>query len=167
MRTTAVAVTVLCWLATACGGGPAPSPPATAAPEPTATVRPPLAWLPDGTGIRLELAITPEERERGLMFRTSLPPDHGMLFLFERPARWTFWMKDTWIPLDLVFLDGSGTVVDTVASAAPCRAEPCPQYAPAADAMAVLELAAGTAAAHGVEPGTRLRFERVPGYPRE
>ncbi len=153
----------LAWLPLACGGG---SPGPASAPTPAPTLEPPAAILPDGSRVVLELAVTPEERGRGLMFRTSLPPDHGMLFLFENPARWSFWMKDTWIPLDLVFLDGGGTVVDVVADAPPCRAEPCPQYVPSADASAVLEIAAGTAARHGVERGARLRFERVPGYPR-
>ena len=130
-------------------------------------VESPTVTLPDGTAIRIELAVTPEERQQGLMFRPSLKPDHGMLFLFEQSAQWPFWMKNTWIPLDLVYLDEHGTVRQIFADVPPCHADPCPQYVPATDALAVLELAAGTAAAHGVEPGTTLKFSRVPDYPLE
>ncbi len=155
-------------LAGACGTGAAPdagpSPDATA-PASARLLEPPTATLPDGAVVRLELAITPEEREQGLMFRRSLAADHGMLFVFEQSATWPFWMKDTWIPLDLVFLDESGTVTQVFADVQPCRAEPCPKYIPARPARAVLELPAGAAAAHGVRPGVRLQFARVPDYP--
>ena len=153
----------------ACGGPPqeqnATAPAATPTAESKRLVEPPHATLPDGTVIRLELAVTPEERARGLMFRPALKPDHGMIFLFEQAARWPFWMKDTWIPLDLVFLDGHGTVTQVFRNVPPCRAEPCPQYVPEKDAWAVLEVAAGTAEAHGVAPGVTLEFFRVPDYP--
>ena len=141
--------------------------PSTGQEEPAARrlLEPPKAVLPDGFAVRLELALTPEERARGLMFRPSLQPDHGMLFLFDRPARWPFWMKDTWIALDLVFLDAHGTVTEVIPDVPPCRAEPCPQYVPEKDASAVLELPAGTAAAHGVVPGAAITFTRVPDYP--
>ncbi len=167
VETTVTVVALLLLLASCGSGGPSsgkPSPQPTA-PAGSRLLEPPTATLPDGTTVRLELAITPEEREQGLMFRTSLAPDHGMLFVFEQSAPWPFWMKDTWIPLDLVFLDESGTVTQVFARVPPCKAEPCPKYIPAQSARAVLEIPAGTAAAHGVRPGARLVFSRVPDYP--
>jgi uncharacterized membrane protein (UPF0127 family) len=125
----------------------------------------PRATLPDGTGLTLELALTLEEIAQGLMFRPSLPDDRGMLFLFEIERKPSFWMKNTIIPLDLVFLDGSGRIVDIIADAQPCAAEPCPQYIPDHPARAVLEIAAGNAARHGLAAGDLLVFERVEGYP--
>jgi len=125
----------------------------------------PQAVLPDGFAIDLELALTPEEISNGLMFRPSLPEDRGMLFLFEEPRLPAFWMKNTLIPLDLVFLGETGVVVDVVANVQPCAADPCPNYPPSNPAKAVLEIVAGAAAAHGLEAGAVIQFERVPGYP--
>ena len=90
-----------------------------------------------------------------------------MLFLFEVERVPSFWMKNTMIPLDLVFLRGDGVVVDIIEHAQPCAAEPCPQYIPSAPARAVLEVASGFAARHGLSAGDTIEFERVPGYPRQ
>ena len=125
----------------------------------------PQAVLPDGFMVDLELALTPEEISTGLMFRPSLPENRGMLFLFDQPRLPAFWMKNTLIPLDLVFLDGTGAVVDVIADVQPCAADPCPNYPPSSPALAVLEIGAGVAAAHGLEVGSTLSFDRVPGYP--
>jgi uncharacterized membrane protein (UPF0127 family) len=125
----------------------------------------PHAVLPDGFTVDLELAVTPQEVTEGLMYRPSLPEERGMLFIFDADRYPAFWMKNTLISLDLVFLDGSGAVVDIVASVPPCASDPCPTYSPKNPARAVLEIVAGTAAAHGVEPGAAITFERVPGYP--
>lgn len=146
-----------------------------AAPENAANESPPAqhltdasqAILPDGSAITLELALTPEEIQTGLMFRPTLAADRGMLFIFEQERVPSFWMKNTLIPLDLVFLDSSGTVVDVIEGVEPCRADPCPQYVPEAPARAVLEIAAGRAAATGIIKGSQLDFEKVPGYPTE
>lgn len=125
----------------------------------------PLCTFPDGTVIRLELAITEEEREMGLMFRDSLAEDAGMLFIFDSVARWPFWMKNTFIPLDLVWLDDTGVITDVRANVQPCRRDPCPSYTPQAPGRAVLELKAGVATAHGLAPGQKLTFTNVKGYP--
>lgn len=125
----------------------------------------PTATLPDGARITLELALTPQEIAQGLMYRPLLPDDRGMLFLFEFERRPSFWMKNTIIPLDLVFLNGYGRVVDIIDNAQPCPSEPCPQYIPENPAKAVLEIAAGGAARHGIEEGDLLEIERVEGYP--
>jgi uncharacterized membrane protein (UPF0127 family) len=114
----------------------------------------------------LELAVTPEEIGTGLMFRPSLPDDQGMLFLFEVERVPSFWMKNTLIPLDLVFLDGRGRIVEIIENAQPCKVDPCPQYIPSVAAWAVLELKAGAVERHSLAAGDRLRFRRVEGYPR-
>lgn len=125
----------------------------------------PSCVLPDNTVVSLELALTDEQKALGLMFRDVLPPSHGMLFVFDREGFLPFWMKNTLIPLDFIWLDSGGTVVDVKASVPPCNLDPCPSYKPSRPARAMLELAAGQAAAHGVKPGVRLTFSGVPGFP--
>lgn len=145
-----------------------------ASPPPAPTVKPlattavpiaPTATLPDGTRIRIELAVTPQEHQLGLMFRDSLAADHGMIFIFDEDGIWPFWMKNTFIPLDMVWLDGAGVVAEVRDNVQPCRADPCPSYTPLARSRFVLELAAGAARTHGVKTGATLRFEGVPGVP--
>jgi uncharacterized membrane protein (UPF0127 family) len=125
----------------------------------------PQAILPDGFSVDIELATTPEETTTGLMFRPLLPEDRGMLLLWEEERYATIWMMNVLVPLDIVFLDDSGQVVELVADAQPCAAEPCPRFTPETASRAVLELAAGTAAAHRVAVGEHIGFERVDGYP--
>lgn len=153
-------------LTVACGSRSTPTMPPSTAPAGTAAAQRSTATLPDGSIIRLELALTPEEIAQGLMFRPSLPADRGMIFLFQETRHPTFWMKNTLIPLDIVFLDERGTVVDVEHRAPPCAAEPCPRYTSRAPSRAVLELAAGVAAEHAVGEGSVIRFEGVPGYPQ-
>jgi len=126
---------------------------------------PPTCTAPDGTVITLELALTGKDRAMGLMFRESLPASSGMLFVFEENGIYPFWMKNTYISLDLVWLDPSGKVVEVRERTEPCHRDPCRQYEPKAEARAVLELNGGAAAAHGIVPGAALVFSRVPGYP--
>jgi uncharacterized membrane protein (UPF0127 family) len=89
-----------------------------------------------------------------------------MLFLYhDEPGEVGIWMKNTWISLDIVFLDDTGAIISITENAPPCEADPCPTYGPGQIAHAVLELTAGTAARHGLTAGDRLRFENVSGYP--
>jgi uncharacterized membrane protein (UPF0127 family) len=125
----------------------------------------PRATLADGSTVTLEIASTPEEISRGLMFRPSLAADRGMLFLFGHERLPSFWMKNTLIALDIIFLDSTGTIVDLVIDAQPCKVEPCPQYVPKLPAAAVLEVPGGTAAQHGIAEGQKITFERVGDYP--
>lgn len=125
---------------------------------------PAVCTAPDGTRLRLELASTPDEHARGLMYRDVLAADSGMLFVFDQDGRLSFWMKDTFIPLDMIWLTATGEVVD-VKTVQPCRIDPCPTYAAVKPARAVLELNAGIAAKRGIVPGAKLAFENVPGYP--
>jgi uncharacterized membrane protein (UPF0127 family) len=125
----------------------------------------PQATLPDGFIVNLELAATPEETTTGLMFRPALAADRGMLLLWPEERRATIWMMNVLIPLDIVYLDVAGQVIDLVAGAQPCSAEPCPRFTTSMPSRAVLELPAGSAAAHGIEVGSRIEFERVSGFP--
>jgi len=111
----------------------------------------------DGTRheFNVELAVTPSQRSRGLMFRPALAADAGMLFLFDREAPRTFWMKDTIVPLDIIFLDKSGRVVSVAADATPYSTDPIPSGAPAAG---VLEVAAGTSARLGVDETAYVEY---------
>ena len=125
----------------------------------------PTCTFPDGAAIRLELAETDSDRVQGLMFRDHLDRDAGMLFVFDREGLWPFWMKDTFIALDIVWLDSQGRIVDIRANVQPCRLDPCPSYWPRRAARAALEVNAGVAAEHELKIGDRLAFSGVAGYP--
>ncbi len=137
---------------------------ATIAASPT-PVAEPTCVVPDGTRIHLELALSDEEKARGLMFRDYLPADRGMLFIFKQDDLLPFWMKNTMIPLDFIWLSADGRVVDVRANVPPCRMDPCPSYPSAVPARAVLEVNGGFARTHGVRPGAVLSFQGAPGYP--
>jgi uncharacterized membrane protein (UPF0127 family) len=119
---------------------------------------------PDGARVQLELATTDQQKSTGLMGRTHLAVGSGMLFVFRQDGILPFWMKDTLIPLDLIWLDRDGVVVELRADLQPCRVDPCPRFEPKALARAALLVNAGFTSAHGVKPGTSLRFEGVPGF---
>ena len=88
--------------------------------------------------IFVEVADSEEEIEKGLMFREELCENCGMLFIFEEEEKYSFWMKNTLIPLDLIFIDSEMEVVD-VLNALPCSEEPCASYTPREKALYVLE----------------------------
>lgn len=115
---------------------------------------------PSGTIIQAEIADTPQKRALGLMYRESLKKDYGMLFVFSEPQAWTFWMKNTKIPLDLIWMDGKKRVVYIERNVPICTRtdESCPQYRPNDDAMFVLEIAGGTADNYKIEKGAKLQF---------
>ena len=170
-RETLMAVAAAAAVAAGCGNAEVKAPPANPAPATAAEARPapklPQAVLPDGDMLRLEVVSTPEEISQGMMYRPSLATDRGMLFLFAEERVPSFWMKNTLIALDIIFLDASGVVVDIAHNAQPCAAEPCPQYVPKKPVKAVLEVAGGVAEQHDLGEGSRLAFERVEGYPAE
>lgn len=117
--------------------------------------------LPDGTVIHAELKIDRQGQALGMMFRDSLPADHGMLFVYSgRPLVESYWMHNVRIPLDILWLDKSGKVVELVTSAAPCPGEPktCPQYGGHHPASFVLELGGGQAKSHGADVGKVVRI---------
>lgn len=112
--------------------------------------------LADGTVLHVELADTPSLRRRGYMFREKVGPEDGMLFLFDREAFHSFWMKNVQMPLDILWMAGDGTIVELAPETPPCREEPCDHIVPLARARYVLELAAGRAAALGLGRGDVL-----------
>lgn len=115
-----------------------------------------------GHSFSVEIAATPAEQEHGLMDRTSMPADHGMLFVFADVQPRTFWMKDTLIPLDILFFDDAHRLVTIRADVPPCKADPCPTYPSTAPARYVLELNAGTAAKLGLREGDVITFSDLP-----
>jgi uncharacterized membrane protein (UPF0127 family) len=108
--------------------------------------------------ISLEVARTPQEQEMGLMYRTSLADDRGMLFAFKPPQPVGFWMKNTKIPLDMIFLR-NGEVKAIVANVPPCTETPCPTYGPKEIIDQVIELRGGRAAELGLKVGDRLSIK--------
>lgn len=104
---------------------------------------------------RVELARTPQEQAKGLMFRTQMGPDEGMIFPFDPPRGASFWMRNTVIPLDLIFVGRDGRISNIAANAVPY--DETPLYS-AGDAKAVLELNGGRAAQLGIKPGDRVEW---------
>ncbi len=137
-------------VAAACGAAPKP--------PKVAEARQPRVILPSGAVYRLEVARTPEEQAQGLMFRESLPEKTGMLFLFKDNGVHRFWMKNTMIPLDMVWMDAEGKVLFVSADTPPCKADPCPNYGPESPAASVLEIAAGKAVREKIVVGSVLRL---------
>ena len=107
---------------------------------------------------RIELAETPDQRARGLMFRRSLAPDAGMLFLFPAHERPTMWMANTWLPLDMLFLAADGRIVDIFSNTVPRSRLVISSPHPA---RMVLELGGGTAHRLGIAPGDRISWRRL------
>lgn len=105
--------------------------------------------------VSVEIADTDAARELGLMYRQHLAYNTGMLFVFKQPQHLTFWMKNTEIPLDMIFADADGRVTGIVADAQPFSER---QLSVAGDSQFVLEVNAGFAQRHGIRPGDRLRF---------
>lgn len=112
-----------------------------------------------GERFSVELATTPEEQALGLMFRESLPDDHGMLFIFPGEARRSFWMKNCRIALDIFYFDEDLKLVSVSENARPCRSARCPSYPSAGPAKYVLELNAGKAAELGAKAGDVLELD--------
>lgn len=103
--------------------------------------------------IVVEVANTPEKRSLGLMFRKDLPASHGMLFIFPHEEPLAFWMKNTPLPLDIVFINAARTVVNIVADTIPFSEKPLPSTAPA---QFVLEVHAGFCQKHGITAGAQV-----------
>ncbi|MGE0851199.1 MAG: DUF192 domain-containing protein [Hyphomicrobiaceae bacterium] len=103
--------------------------------------------------INVEIADTPQEKAQGLMFRTSLADDQGMLFFYNTPQEITMWMRNTYIPLDMVFIRADGVVHRIEA-----RTEPLSEaiIGSRGDVSACLELAGGAAARLGLKPGDKV-----------
>jgi len=108
-----------------------------------------------GERIYVEIADTPDERERGLMFREDLCSNCGMLFVFEEEGKYLFWMKNVSFPLDFIFINKEGIIVDFI-SAEPCVEDPCTTFAPSQASLYVLEVNRGEGSSFSV--GDRISF---------
>lgn len=106
--------------------------------------------------IFVELAITPEDRQRGLMERDLLEKDNGMLFVFSEEDAYSFWMKNMKISLDIIWINADGNVVYFVEDVPPCVQSPCQTYSPNADALYVLEVNPGVIDVLGIEENTEV-----------
>ena len=113
-----------------------------------------------GADFRVEVVQREDERRRGLMYRQTLPADQGMLFI-QPPGRAEFWMKNTLIPLDLLYFDIDGTLLEIVPAVPPCRVPHCPIYPSASAAVRyILEIKGGEAARRRIAVGASLRLDR-------
>lgn len=108
---------------------------------------------------RVEVAVTPEEHARGLMYRSRLADDAGMIFVFEEPSIQRFWMKNTLIPLDMIFIGKDRKIVGVVENAAP---ETETERMVGAPSQYVLEIGGGLSAKLGIHRGEPVEFQNVP-----
>jgi len=133
------------------------SAPALSAPLPTLEIV-------SKTGVHtfeVELATTEAEREKGLMFRKQLPEGHGMLFDFHQEQEVSFWMQNTYIPLDMIFIRGDGSILRIAENTTPLSTKLVPSNGPV---RAVLEVIGGTAEKLGIVPGDRVAFPIFRGH---
>ncbi len=108
-----------------------------------------------GTKVSVEVPETPAEMAKGLMYKEHLDDDAGMLFVFDKAGIHSFWMKNTLIPLDMIFIDSDNKIVD-IMTAEPCEKASCKSYSPKTDSKYVLEVNAGFAEKHNIEIGDEV-----------
>ena len=104
----------------------------------------------------VEVAATPEQQETGMMFRTATTPNAGMIFPFPAPKMASFWMKNTLIPLDIIFIRADGTIANIADNAVPQSLD---MVLAAEPVTAVLEIAGGRAAELGINPGDKVTWQ--------
>jgi hypothetical protein len=105
--------------------------------------------------VKVEVVTKPADQAQGLMYRRSLGKDSGMLFIFQREEPQSFWMKNTLIPLDMIFISRNLVIVD-ITTMKPCTADPCPSYTSRQPAQYVLEVNAGYCRSHTIAIGDRI-----------
>ena len=117
--------------------------------------------LPNGEKYRAEVVTSKFDMSRGMMFRDSLAPDRGMLFIHGEPGLYAYWTYQVRIPLDLIWMDQNRLVTEIVPNAQPCKsdsASTCPKFGGNKRSLFVLELNTGMAAKHKLKPGDRIDF---------
>lgn len=147
------------WLTGAAAQPARPAAPAECAPDRVlvATAAGPLRF-------RVEIADTPEDRARGLMFRREVPAGEGMLFIYDAPVPMSFWMRNTLVPLDLLFIDAAGVIRHIHPMARPLDETPIPGAAPGDPQplrLMALEIAGGEAARLGLRAGQPVAHPRL------
>ncbi|WP_220338315.1 DUF192 domain-containing protein [Wenzhouxiangella sediminis] len=117
----------------------------------------------EGQRFSVEIADDDATRAQGLMFRDEMADDHGMLFIFPDQRPRSFWMKNTRIALDIIYIDRDFEVVSISADTPPCRSRNrrCPSYPSEGPAQYVLEINGGLAAKYGIEPGDRIEVGNI------
>ena len=158
------AVALFTWVVASCcgaapeGNGPDAPRPAQGGAAAERSARRAEVRFPGGRTLKAEVADTPESLQRGYMFRRRVGRDEGMVFAFPEPEFHPFWMKNTLVPLDIIWMDRTFQVIHIQPSAPPCKADPCPSYGPLRKAHYVLEVQGGTAAREGLRVGDQLRI---------
>jgi len=107
----------------------------------------------------VELALTKEEHAKGLMYRRELEPDRGMLFIFQEEDYYNFWMMNTYVTLDIIWIDSEKKIVYISRDSKPCTDSLCPTISPGKKAQYVLEITSGAADQVGLQIGDKLTFE--------
>lgn len=152
--------------APAADGRPTPDPRASMSSGSGTTLMPsegyavaPIAFVDDDRRVAMPVwvADTADLRARGLMYRTSVPADAGMLFVFDELSSGAFWMKNVTLPLSIAFVGQDGTV-QQIMDMEPCAAEPCARYQPDEPYRYAVEANLGYFARHGIAPGWTLTF---------
>ncbi len=115
---------------------------------------------PDGdVAFSVQVARDEQTRAEGLMYRQDMPMNEGMIFLFDKEQPLTFWMKNTLIPLDMIYMDKDWKVVSIQKQAQPCTADPCVLYPSMQDAQYVLEINGGLSDKLGIRQGSMIQFQ--------
>lgn len=116
--------------------------------------------LANGQVIKTEFVYDTTDALRGMQFRKSMPSDHGMLYAHRIPGKYGYWMFQTLIPLDMIWMDPKHTVVEIVENAPPCKvaASQCPHFGGNEVAQYVLQLAGGMAKKYGVKAGDTINW---------
>ena len=120
-----------------------------------------VVTLPNGKKFRCEVMVHPQDMARGMMFRDSMAPGRGMLFIHREAALYPYWMYQVRIPLDIIWMDRGHRIVEMSIATPPCdkgAASQCPNFGGTAKAQFVLELAGGTAPKEGLKLGDVLDF---------
>ncbi len=162
----AVILVLTALLAASCGGDDEPRAEEPTAPTETATLPAPVFARGEATirtadgpvRLNVEIAETDAQLQYGLMFRQSLPPNEGMIFLFPGETQGGFWMKNTLIPLSIAFYDQRGRI-RRILDMEPCRADPCEVYDPGVRYHGALEVNKGAFARLGVRKGDRIEVD--------
>jgi uncharacterized membrane protein (UPF0127 family) len=113
-----------------------------------------------GNCYAVEVAKTPEERSQGLMFRQNLDEDKGMFFIFPQDGIHSFWMKNTLIPLGVVWINADKKIVFISENTPPCQTEPCPPVHPNQNARYILEINAGQIKKIGARIADQVEFKK-------
>ncbi|MFA5857008.1 MAG: DUF192 domain-containing protein [Candidatus Pacearchaeota archaeon] len=121
----------------------------------------PYLILPNDNKIYLDIADTPSKRSIGLMYREKLDENMGMLFIFEKDMNHTFWMKNTLIPLDMIFIDSNKQIVDIISNATPCKSDPCKTYSSKYPNKYVLEINVMQSEYNNLKIGDKVIFKNV------